>query len=753
MKKVKLLAILLIIIYQFPIFANPDSLLQLYQTSPYDTVRIDVAHQLFIETFRNNLAKAESYNEFIVKRSAELNYGRGKMNGAYEKGILAYLTGKLPQAIQYYDQAYEYCAQTGEDPTRFTVAKASIYLVTGKLDTASQLFESAIERFEEKRDYYNGMVASNNLGVLYSNQGKYKRALGVYQKAKDYAAEIGDSSKIASFAINIGNSYFDLGKNADALENLLYAVEISEQAQDFRAQSIALNTIGEQYLETNQPKKALIYLEKSSTLKRKFELISSLGATLIFEGQAHLALKNYEQALEKLAEAIDLLEKVKEVKSLASAYFTKSEVLFVQNKWLKGLNNLKKAEETALAGQQKGLLSDIYLKYAEVINEQALDGLGTNRQDIATALDQAETYVQSTDNQKSMAAIYRAQSKFKGEEEDYKAAFGYNEKLQKITDSLYATEQVRALEDMRTKYETTQKEQENELLLAKNELINRRNQFYLGGLLAVLLLIFLLGFLYLKLRKTTRELAIQKEKVESQNIELKDLNQTKDRFFSIIAHDLRSPIAAFQGIGSQIDYFLKKKAFDRLADLGLAINESSIQLNNLLDNLLNWAMSQTGKIPYRPKSLLVVEQIEEAAALLYGVRQNKNIQFTVTADSKDLVYADERAVNTILRNLLNNALKFSQPRSTIWINTQQTAKYIAISIKDEGVGMTSEQVSQLFNVEKQSQEGTRGELGTGLGLVLVQELVTINHGKIEVESTLGEGSDFRVYLPAHGFKN
>ncbi|MEM6380887.1 MAG: tetratricopeptide repeat protein, partial [Bacteroidota bacterium] len=234
MKKVKLVAALLFFAVFTLLAADQDSLLQVYQNSTFDTARIDAASKLFMQTFRNNLPKAISYNEFILKKSADIDYLRGKMNGVYQKGILAYLKGDFPQAIQHYGEAESYASQLGNDPTRFTVMKANVYLVTGKLDTASQLFEAAIERFEATEDYYNGMVASNNLGVLYSNQGNYKKALGVYQKAKDYATSIADSSKMASFSVNIGNSYFDLGKNAEAIENLLVAVDITEKIRDYR---------------------------------------------------------------------------------------------------------------------------------------------------------------------------------------------------------------------------------------------------------------------------------------------------------------------------------------------------------------------------------------------------------------------------------------------------------------------------------------------------------------------------------------
>ncbi|MEM1119820.1 MAG: tetratricopeptide repeat protein, partial [Bacteroidota bacterium] len=352
MRKIQLV-VLLLWVFHFASFAtNQDSLLQVYQNSPYDTARIDAAHELFKQTIRSDREKAVNYNQFIVATSERLNYGRGQMYGAYSQGVLAYLKGDFPTALQYYDQAAILAEATGNEPAQFVVDKASIYLVTGKLDTASQLLEAALEQLEMTNDYYNSLRATNNLGVIYSNQGNYEKALGVYQKAKKYAETIGDSSFIASFSVNIGNSYFNLGKNAEAIKNLLDAVEISENLKDDRAQAVALNTIGEQYLESNQPEKAITYLEKSRAIKQRLGLIPSFGRTLIFEGQAYFALDDKEMALKRINEAINLLEKANEVKGLASAYFTKSNILFASKQWEQGVVFLQKAEVTANEGQQ-----------------------------------------------------------------------------------------------------------------------------------------------------------------------------------------------------------------------------------------------------------------------------------------------------------------------------------------------------------------------------------------------------------------
>jgi len=728
---------------------NPlDSLQKLYEESPYDTVKIDAAHQLFKLTFRNNLSQAATFNEYAFHKSLALNYGKGIIESNYATGIVAYLKGEFQEAIAYFEQSIQQSIALGRDPTRFKVSIASVYQVTGDLDAAILIYEAAITHFEAQLDYKNSLVAANNLAVIYSNQGKYKQALKIYQKAFSHAENLQDSIKMSSLLINIGNSHYDIGDNTKAIDYLLKAINISAIIEDKRGQSVALNTIGEYYLEMKQAEKALAYLEKAGNIKLDLKYLPSYANTLLFESQAYQQLKNFKKAKEKIEAAIKIQVEVKDIRPLANAYFIFAEILIEDEDFDKGMSQLKKSESLALQTDSKDLLSAIYLKYAELINQGNLFAFDENKIDALSALDKAEIYLKDTDNLKTALAIYQAKAKWHTAKNEFRPALNYANLVQTIKDSLYTTAQVTALEEMRTKFEANQKEKENNLLVAKNELVNRKNQLYLSGLIALLFTAILLSYLYWKLNKTKKALAFEKQKVESQNRELAALNETKDRFFSIIAHDLRSPIASFQGIGAQINYFLKKQAFDRLTALGNAITQSSFQLNSLLDNLLNWSLSQTGQIPYRPKELLLKDILEEVISLFDSNLLTKKIQLTLDNFNTEKIYADERAISTIFRNLISNAIKFSEIGGQIHILVQQlNENQLKIAIKDEGQGMTPTQLKHIFKIEKESITGTKGEKGTGLGLILCKELLAINKGKIEVTSILGQGATFSVYLP------
>ena len=750
MKSVSILITICCIISTVLLKANDkiDSLQNLYQTSPYDTVRMDAAYQLFTSTFRTDLSQAEQLSSYILTTAQKTKYAKGLVNGHYSTGIIAYLKGQFPEAINKFQRAISYCEQAGMDAIRFQVSIASVYQVTGKLDSAVLIYEKAITHFDSTKNYENGVVAANNLGVVYSNQGNYNKALKIYEQAYDYSSQLADSVKMASFLINIGNSYYDIGDNTKAIEKLSSALAISEAIGDKRGQSIALNTIGEQYLELKQAEKALIYLGKSRVIKEELNFKPSLANTLMFESQAYAALDKMDLAKEKIESAIAIQKEVQDIRPLAGSHVIYGEILEDLKEYTASLNQYKKAEEIANKTGNKTLLSEIYQRYAGLINEGHLFEINENKIDVIAALNRAEELLAATDNQKNLPSIFQAKANWYAEKGAFQDAFKYSQALQKVKDSLYTNEQVRAFEEMRTKFETNQKEQENELLLTKNELVNRQNQFYLAGLITVLLSTILLGYLYFSLKKTKDELSLQKQKIELQNQELSALNETKDRFFSIIAHDLRSPIAAFQGIGDQINYFLKKEAYDRLSHLGVAINHSSLQLSNLLDNLLNWSLSQTGKIPYRPKTIILKDIAEEVLALFESNLLAKKISINLKIDPNQTVFADERAVSTVFRNLINNAVKFSEPNTGIEINASKSVDdFLKIDFKDEGVGMEANQQTRLFEIDKDSQDGTKGEKGTGLGLILCKELLTANHGRISVNSESGVGSTFSVFLP------
>ncbi|MTB50821.1 HAMP domain-containing sensor histidine kinase [Lewinella sp. W8] len=258
----------------------------------------------------------------------------------------------------------------------------------------------------------------------------------------------------------------------------------------------------------------------------------------------------------------------------------------------------------------------------------------------------------------------------------------------------------------------------------------------LGGLLLV-------GGLLLWLLSRART------KLRANNERLAELNATKDKFFGLIAHDLRGPIVALQGVDEQVNFHLSRNRPEKIKTVAANISTTANGLEHLLNQLLQWALLQTGMIPYAPEEVSVAQVFQDNLTLYREMANTKGISLTVSASEDLTVFSDPRAVATIVRNLLNNALKFTPPEGNVNLSAAVHHDKILIEVTDTGTGMADGQLDQLFLRPQRSRQGTAGETGAGLGLQLVRELTELNRGRIEVQSSLGTGTAFQVWLPAH----
>ena len=231
---------------------------------------------------------------------------------------------------------------------------------------------------------------------------------------------------------------------------------------------------------------------------------------------------------------------------------------------------------------------------------------------------------------------------------------------------------------------------------------------------------------------------------------LQEANETKDKFFSIIAHDLRSPLVALQGVGQKLEYYIRKDKKEKLLDLGAKIDHSTDHINHLLNNLLNWASTQKGNIPYRPQKLLLYDMIQEAFLLYQSLAESKEIKLVNQVSAQATVYADEDTMATVIRNLLSNAIKFSPVGGSVYCSSHQQDDMLVLEVRDEGIGMSQEKVNEVLNGSRLiAPTGSRGEKGFGLGLRLSREFIILNMGRLEVCSKVSEGTTFSVYLPLY----
>ena len=281
--------------------------------------------------------------------------------------------------------------------------------------------------------------------------------------------------------------------------------------------------------------------------------------------------------------------------------------------------------------------------------------------------------------------------------------------------------------------------------------------WFLGLLiLAILGLTFLtihwrLRWLEKDKERLQQEVELRTQKIEEQKIELEALNQTKDRFFAIIAHDLRGPVISFRGLSKKVSFLIRKKQTERLNELGESIDYAAFNLEKLLDNLLNWALIQNGSLPFHPKMIAIQPLIEETLVVFEGMYESKSITITTEIQKGLFAFADINGLSAIIRNLLSNAIKYSSEGGSIRLYAKSKEDQALIQIEDSGEGMPDELIRMILNERTQhikSTQGTKGEKGTGLGLKLCKELIELHKGSMKIRNNEGvKGITIQVYLP------
>jgi signal transduction histidine kinase len=249
------------------------------------------------------------------------------------------------------------------------------------------------------------------------------------------------------------------------------------------------------------------------------------------------------------------------------------------------------------------------------------------------------------------------------------------------------------------------------------------------------------------LEEVERRKKVEEELRKSEQ-KLKELNATKDKFFSIIAHDLKNPIGAFKNVLELLYENFNEFTKEEILDFIEPLKESSIQLFSLLENLLFWSRAQTGTIQLNPIEFNISDLIKQNIQLTRLQADNKQISLIQNTPERLLVYADINSITTVLRNLITNAIKFTHPGGKIVISAKSTNGYAEICVEDNGIGMSKETIEKLFRIDVHHISlGTFNEKGTGLGLIVCKEFVEANGGKIWVESEEGKGSKFYFTIP------
>ncbi len=629
-----------------------------------------------------------------------------------------FLSSENPnEAIKYLDEAIELADEIDNNWSKADALfnKGVAFWHLGEISESDEYYGQAIPIYKQYNDSLNLIRVFNSQAINFQMKGNVELAFETFLRSLELAKKFGDRATIVNTLLNIGVMY---DNNRDSEKCLQYY------------------------------KEALQYADKND--KASIALLQSYIA------EVYLNLKNYTRAEEYLKKAIENSKSSNDTKSLIWAYSSLGHIQLDKNNYNSAENyfieSLKLARKTKYKLEIIHALSDLGKFY----------NLTKNFTKSEDYLDEAKNLAEELNSLTDMNLIYGELASLYSNNKNYRLAFEFHKKYKTLSDSLFLISNNEKITELQTKQELKQKERESDLLKFENELQKKIiNSQKIIALIISLLSIASIIFIWMLLKnrnkiiKTKNLLLLKNEEIENKQNEITEKNEvlagsnaTKDKFFSIIAHDLRNPIAAYVNISDMLE-----QDYDRLSDsdkkeIISQMNTSSKNLIRLLENLLTWARLSSNKIEVYPESVLLSDIVEASVHPYLQSAQNKKIKLNINMPAGYEIMADKFIFQTIIGNLVNNAIKFSNTLSEINISAIVKNGNYVLSILDHGIGIEESQLRNIFLLGKASTgRGTMGEAGTGLGLVLVKELIDKMNWHIEVKSKVNAGSEFLITIP------
>jgi signal transduction histidine kinase len=591
-----------------------------------------------------------------------------------------------------------------------------IYWQKGDFPQALDHLFEAFHIYREENDSLGIARIHTNIGLIFSDQGHYDRALEYYLVSRTIYEQLGTIAGLAPVLNNIGTVYQYQGDFSQAEAYHLQSLALKDALGDQKGIAFSLNNLGlvRQYM--GDYSQALEYFNRALAIRETLPELRETAITIGNIGYLNLLLGEVRPAMEYFLRARDIYYEINDQSGLAKTYNHMGRAMFARGR----------PNDAILYFQTS-------LDYAEKVGLPRL--ISDNFRDLS----------------QSMAGI-----------QDYRAAFDYQERYLAMRDSIYDEEAQRRIIEMELMYDRERKEDEIELLRINNEIsqLNLEKQRILQNFLLVVIalvvgLLILLMNRYRFITKTNRKLQElnshlreQTAKVEELNQQLNVTNSAKDKFFSIISHDLRNPFASIVSFSRILKRDIDNLGREELQDLVAELDKSVLKISNLLENLLQWSRSQGGKIKPLPAQISISGIVKENLNLFAPMAREKGIELLNELPGDVYAWADPNMVDTVIRNLVSNALKYTDSNGIVRVGSEPLDQQVSLFVEDTGIGIAKEDQENLFHPDAfHSTYGTRDEKGSGLGLMLCKEFVVKMGGHIYFDSQQGSGSRFVFTLP------
>lgn len=593
------------------------------------------------------------------------------------------------------------------------------------------------------------------IGSFFYEKSDYEEALSNFKLAQIYFEKASNQRESGRAYMNIGNVYLSQNIDSKAYEYFLKALRIAEKTNYLKGISAAYNNIGLIYKERNDALKAIDYYNKSLKIATQINDKVGISSTLTNIGNVYADEKKFNLAIDYYNKSLKIDTEQQDKFGMVICFNNIGEIYLEQGLYANAKQYYENGIDLAQEIGNKSMLAMLYLN---------LSNLNLKELQLEEAYDNAMLsfkYAKLTNEIKAQAQVYELFSEISVAQNNYKKAYEYQKLFKKFNDSVSSSDRLMKIKELDVIFDAENKNKELQNLTDNNrqnkiQITNQKILIY--SFIFLIFIVFLFTAILFKQNqdkvKMNALLSLKSVQIEDKNKEileqhqnLEKLNDTKDKFFSIIGHDLKNPMNSIIGFSELLSDNYNKYDDEKRNKFVNIIKESAHRSNELLENLLTWAQSQSNSIEFHPTKISLKKSIEEVFGLL-NVQASKNditlqSNFSVNCN----VIADQNMLLTILRNLVANAIKFSNHNSMVSVIVTPHDKFCEITVKDSGDGIPENEIEYLFDLHNKSKITKKLKSGSGLGLILCKDFVEKQGGKIWVNSKLGEGSEFTFTLP------
>ncbi len=642
------------------------------------------------------------------------------------------------------------CLVFGQDENAIATFKGLLHDGTrSPAEESLQDTELQIDQARESNDALAEITSRRLLGLVYLTRvHDYERALDHFITALAIADSVHLKDQQLLTYVAMARVFEVVGDYHKSAQLLSKALDINRGSRHIDADALILNNLGrvnaargrlnEAFENYRQVLRYQDYIGKSY----EAEALFNLGHLFALQGEYDQALDYHRAALRVNRTLGDKQAEARSLNDIGILYDR------MQNDNKSGANHQVALEIRQRLGDGRGLaeshnnIAALHLKAGETADA------------ISHAL-QALEHGREAQSRELMLQSYELLSQGYKETGDFRNALVQLELGVALQELIAAEKQERQLLEAQNRYVIATKESQIQELDAlrlerEREIDAQRKSRNILFLVAVLVFLSaaLLFVLYLVKRRSNMRLQAARKEVEAKNQKLQELNNTKDKFFSIISHDLKGPLNSLTSFSGLLINHTDSLSREEIQLLAKDLDKSVRNLLTLLENLLAWSRSQTGNIDFTPEVLPLNELLMSNKALLQTQADTKGIAVEIDCDVNLTVRLHKNSVNTVVRNLISNSIKFTPSGGAIRISVTTDSEVLRLAISDTGVGMSRDAMDKVFQLgTKHSTSGTANEKGTGLGLVLCREFVERNGGRINVRSEIGKGSVFTCAFP------